>query len=101
MEKGANYRSLWIPIQLKILQPGHNCYKTCNARRAAFLIDSADYYTAFFETVRRAKHSLYIAGWDIDSRLDLLRSDHTEGNLPHVLGDFLKHKFDDTPSLTG
>ena len=42
-----------------------------HARRAAFIIDACPYFHAFAQSVRRAKRSVLILGWDIDSRIRL------------------------------
>jgi phosphatidylserine/phosphatidylglycerophosphate/cardiolipin synthase-like enzyme/uncharacterized membrane protein YdjX (TVP38/TMEM64 family) len=78
-----------------ILQPGRNCWRIEHARRLAFLVDGADFFRAFREAARHARHSLLIIGWDIDSRVDLLRNQgpprHGRGpdGLPLALGNFL------------
>jgi phosphatidylserine/phosphatidylglycerophosphate/cardiolipin synthase-like enzyme/uncharacterized membrane protein YdjX (TVP38/TMEM64 family) len=59
----------------RILKEGTNCWQLADAGRLSFLIDAADYFEAFVEAVRRARRTVYIAGWDIDSRLQLTRRD--------------------------
>ncbi len=56
-----------------ILQPGRNCHELYRGQRVAFLVDAAAYYEALVETLRGAQRSILIAGWDMDSRLALLR----------------------------
>jgi phosphatidylserine/phosphatidylglycerophosphate/cardiolipin synthase-like enzyme/uncharacterized membrane protein YdjX (TVP38/TMEM64 family) len=78
-----------------ILQSGRNCWRIEHAERLAFIVDGADFFRAFREAARHARHSLLIIGWDIDSRVDLLRKEgpprHGRGpdGLPLALGDFL------------
>ena len=78
-----------------VLEPGRNCWRIEHADRLAFLIDGAEFFRAFREAARQARHSLLIIGWDIDSRVDLLRKQgpprHESGpdGLPLALGDFL------------
>jgi phospholipase D1/2 len=81
-----------------ILQQGRNCWRIENAYRAAFLIDAAEYFEAFVSCVEQAKHAIYIAAWDIDSRIKLLRR---KGDTKHliVLGDLLNKKTKKTPGL--
>ncbi len=70
----------------EIAAPGWNCWTKARADRAAFLVDAASYFKAFSEAVKRARHSILIVGWDIDSRLKLVR----EGDdFPDRLADFL------------
>lgn len=59
-----------------ILKPGRNCWRVEHADRLAFLVDGADYFRAFRETAKQARHSLLIIGWDIDSGVALLREHH-------------------------
>lgn len=55
------------------LRTGSNCWRVEKAHRSAFLVDGESYFRAFYEAVRRAEHSIWILGWDIDSRLELIR----------------------------
>ncbi len=71
-----------------ILQEGHNCWRLAESGRAAFLIDGAAYFAAFAAAVARARRSVFILGWDIDSRIRLHR-DGQQGDLPQRLGSFL------------
>ena len=72
----------------RILAPGRNCWRVERARRMAFLIDGAAYFRAVREAVREARHSLFILGWDIDSRMRLVPQGARDG-YPERLGDFL------------
>jgi len=71
-----------------ILRSGHNCGRIARASRAAALIDGAAYFAAFRDAARRAEHSILIAGWDVDSRVDLAPEGADDG-LPRRLGEFL------------
>lgn len=75
-----------------ILKPGKNCWRTEHADRIAFLIDGANFFRAFREMAKQAQHSLLIIGWDIDSRVKLIKEQKAEqesDGLPVNLGDFL------------
>jgi phospholipase D1/2 len=72
----------------QILTPGRNCWRIEHADRVSFLVDGADYFHAFRETAKNARHSILIVGWDIDSRFKLEREDPGDG-LPTRLSDFL------------
>jgi len=74
--------------RFSILKPGYNCWRVQHARRVAFLVDAAAYYKAFRAAAARARRSLLMLGWDIDSRVTLLR-DEDPGPLPNTLCDFL------------
>ncbi|MBI3897075.1 MAG: VTT domain-containing protein [Gammaproteobacteria bacterium] len=71
-----------------ILKPGYNCWRVASARRVAYLIDAADYFRAFYFAAARTTRSLLMLGWDIDSRVPLLRDGET-GPLPIALGEYL------------
>jgi phosphatidylserine/phosphatidylglycerophosphate/cardiolipin synthase-like enzyme len=83
---------------MTILREGHNCWGKFHADRAAFLIDSASYFEALVDVVRQARKTLYIAAWDIDSRVSLLR-DAADTPSPLRLGVFLNSVVKRTPAL--
>lgn len=72
----------------EILQPGENCWRIEHSHRATFLIDGEAYFKAFRAAALRAKHSILLLGWDIDSRVPLLMEDPSD-RLPVQLGSFL------------
>lgn len=72
----------------KILSPGRNCWRMENAERVAFLIDGADYFRAIYATISRAKHSIFVLSWDIDSQFRLLRGECPD-QLPVRFGDLM------------
>ncbi len=71
-----------------ILESGRNCWRVEQARRAAFLIDGADYFKAFRSAVAEARESVFIIGWDIHSLCRLVRDEEPD-ELPVELGEFL------------
>jgi len=72
-----------------ILRPGRNCWRLARADRVTFLIDGAAYFAAFRATAARARHSLWLIGWDFDSRTELVRGEPPGDSLPVRLGPFL------------
>lgn len=50
---------------------GENCFRVAAADRAAFLIDADAYFRALKAALRRARHSIFIVGWDVHSRTPL------------------------------
>lgn len=70
------------------LMPGENCWRLEKAEKVSFLVDGNSYFRAFREAVKLARKSVFICGWDIDSRLELLREE-PDDDLPLQLGDFL------------
>ncbi len=71
-----------------ILRQEHNYWRRAHADRLSFLIDGEAYFRAFHEAVRLARHSIFIVGWDIDTRLLLIRDRLPEG-VPGKLGELL------------
>jgi phosphatidylserine/phosphatidylglycerophosphate/cardiolipin synthase-like enzyme/uncharacterized membrane protein YdjX (TVP38/TMEM64 family) len=72
----------------RLLVPGRNCWRIERAQRLSFLIDGAAYFRAVREAIVRARHSIFILGWDIDSRMRLVPEGANDGS-PELLGDFL------------
>jgi phospholipase D1/2 len=71
-----------------VLQPGRNCWRLEHAGRVSFLVDGAAYFPALRAAAVRARRSIFIVGWDIDSRMRLTPEGADDG-LPEELGDFL------------
>ncbi|BAT61637.1 TVP38/TMEM64 family inner membrane protein YdjZ [Variibacter gotjawalensis] len=70
--------------------PGRNVWRVEKAPRAAILIDAAAYYAAARAALMAAKHSVFIIGWDIDSRCRLVgESCEADDGLPASFSDFL------------
>jgi len=84
-----------------VLRPGVNTWRVEPARRAAVLVDAAAYYGALRAAMRRARHSITIIGWDIDSRTPLVGPQGVpDDGLPAQLGDFLCALVRDEPQLS-
>lgn len=71
-----------------LLVPGRNCWRIERSERLSFLIDGAAYFSAVRAAIKRAKRSVFILGWDIDSRIRLVPGGANDG-YPEELGDFL------------
>lgn len=69
-------------------EPGRNCWRVEPARRAAFLIDGQAYFAAFREAALSAEQSIYILGWDFDTRIRMA-ADRPPDGFPDRLGPFL------------
>lgn len=72
----------------RLLVPGRNCWRIEPAQRLSFLIDGDAYFRAVRAAIAQAKRSVFIVGWDIDSRIRLVPQGANDG-LPEELGDFL------------
>jgi phosphatidylserine/phosphatidylglycerophosphate/cardiolipin synthase-like enzyme len=84
-----------MPARRPILKEGHNCWRIAPAKRAAVLIDGADYYARLEKVLRHARKSIIIIGWDFDAGIRLLPDDL---NSPK-LGDFLRSLVERRPEL--
>ncbi|WP_022850470.1 VTT domain-containing protein [Limisalsivibrio acetivorans] len=62
-----------------------NCWKTVKTDKLIPLIDGEEYYRAVAELVLSAKRTVFIAAWDIDSRIRLIRGGDKEVTLEQVL----------------
>jgi len=82
-----------------VLEEGRNCWRIRRASRAAFLIDSANYFEAFTEAAQRAQESIFIVGWDINSRTALLRGEKAPDDRSCELREFLNDLVRRRPTL--
>ncbi len=71
-----------------LLVPGRNCWRVERTARVGFLIDGEEFFAAARSALAKARHSIFIVGWDIDSRMRLT-PDRADDGLPAPLGDFL------------
>jgi len=75
-------------------------WRVARANRAAMLVDAAAYFAALRQSMMQAKHSIYILGWDVDSRTPLCGpSGCVEDGLPRELGPFLSALAQRNPDL--
>ncbi|HEY4074136.1 MAG TPA: VTT domain-containing protein [Herbaspirillum sp.] len=71
-----------------LLSPGRNCWRIEHTRRFKLLIDADAYFSAARAAIAQAQRSVFILGWDIDSRM-LLTPAGADDGFPEALGDFL------------
>lgn len=71
-----------------LLRPGQNCWRVEPCARFAMLVDADAYFTALREALARTEQTIFILGWDIDSRMRLAHEAPDDG-LPAELRDFL------------
>lgn len=55
------------------------------------MIDGANYYAALRSSLLKAEKSVFIVGWDIDSRIRLVGETPPDDGAPEHLRDFLEH----------
>lgn len=72
-----------------LLEVGRNCQSIAHADRFALLIDGCAYFSVLREALARAERTIFIVGWDIDSRMQLVPEGTNDG-LPAPLGEFLQ-----------
>jgi phosphatidylserine/phosphatidylglycerophosphate/cardiolipin synthase-like enzyme/membrane protein DedA with SNARE-associated domain len=74
------------------------CWRLARIERAGFIVDAERYYRAFRESVRRARHTVFILGWDIHSELRLVR-DGSDDGWPETLRELLDAAAERNPDL--
>src|ERR1700682_4147897 len=81
-----------------LLAPGRNCWRIDRAHRASWLVDGGEYFSAVRSALTQAQSTIFIIGWDIDSRMRLVPSGADDG-FPEPLGDFLAALLASRPQL--
>ena len=70
-------------------------WRTADAEQLGFIVDARDYFAAFVDAVQRARESVLILAWDVDSRLRLIRDgDSDEFELAAMLAEVLERRPD-------
>ena len=84
----------------RVLRPQRNCDPLVKARRFALLVDGEQYYGALAHSIARARRTVVIVGWDLDSRVRLGPGAGSPGEtLVPPLRDFLPEVADANPDL--
>jgi phospholipase D1/2 len=88
------------PGSFRLFEENRNCWWAGEAAHASVIVDCGNYYRDLYESLRRARHSIFILGWDIDSRIELLRGeDARQAADPINLFDLLQKKAAENPRL--
>ena len=83
-----------------ILRPNHNVWRIERAARAAVLIDGAAFFQAVRQAFLNARHSIFVLGWDIDSRTRLVgETNRADDGFPPTLAEFLTELVRRRPEL--
>lgn len=85
-----------------VLVEGRTCWKKAQAEKAALLQNGETYFRAFRECVLQAEKSIFIIGWDIDSRLELIRGKDVlkaRDGAPVTLAGAINHAIEKQPGL--
>jgi len=77
------------PAERTRFTPGKNCWRVEHADRFALLIDGEAYFRSLREAIVHAERTVFIVGWDIDSRMQLEPGGAADG-FPAGLGEFLQ-----------
>jgi phosphatidylserine/phosphatidylglycerophosphate/cardiolipin synthase-like enzyme len=80
-----------------LLELQHNCWRATTANRFAFIVDAEEYFKAVRAAMLNARQSIFLIGWDFDTRIRLEPAGDDEG--PRNLGDFFLWLVGRTPSL--
>jgi phospholipase D1/2 len=84
-----------------IIDPQRNVWRRTRAERAAVLLDAGSYFGALREALVEARSSVFIVGWDLDSRTPLVGESGTANDgFPEGLADFLSALVRRRPQLT-
>src|ERR1044071_8553954 len=73
-----------------VLAEGDTCWRVGNAPRAAALIDAADYFGALRSSLLKAERSIFILGWELNSKTCLVGERDRGDRAPRELGKLLK-----------
>ncbi len=95
MDKNQNLSNPTELFELK-----KNCWRVTRAEHATLLVDCANFYSAIHSAIAKAKHSIFILGWEIDSQTRLLRGDEErESKIPSVIIELLDWKAKQDPEI--
>lgn len=73
---------------MQLFREGENCWCIARAERTACLVDGKDYFATVRRAILQAEHSIFILGWDINSRFALVR-EPVDDDMPVELRDLL------------
>src|ERR1700749_121532 len=83
-----------------VFEPGRNCWRENVASQASLLVDYANYYRAVYESICKARRSVFILGWDIESRIELVRgADLQEAKCPVTVLELVNWKARQNPDI--
>ncbi len=81
-----------------LLSTGETCWAVETAERFSVIVDAADYYRFAKAAMLKAKHRVFLIGWDFDARIELEPEETTvEG--PNRVGRFMEWLAQERPDL--
>lgn len=85
---------------MNLLRPGHTVWRIERAKRAAVLVDAANFFAAVRQACLKAQRSILVVGWDIDSRTHLVgASGRPEDGYASDFAEFLSELVQTRPDL--
>ncbi|MCW5737089.1 MAG: VTT domain-containing protein [Enhydrobacter sp.] len=82
-----------------LLVPGRTAWRVERCPRAAVLIDGSSCFGAMRSAFLAARRTIYVVGWDIDSRTELVGAAPPTDGLPTAFGPFLVELLARKPEL--
>jgi phospholipase D1/2 len=83
-----------------ILSPKRNVWRLARAKRAAVLIDAGNYYGALRQALIKAHSTIFVIGWDLDSRTRLVgESGRAEDAYPEDFAELISALVTERPQL--
>jgi phosphatidylserine/phosphatidylglycerophosphate/cardiolipin synthase-like enzyme len=86
-------------VSMSVLIPGETCWRTDEAGRIAFLVDTEAYFTALYEAMQKARRSILVLGWAFDPRTRLFPDGYDGPDDPDEVGHVLLRLARDRPEL--
>jgi len=84
----------------QLLIPGLTCAQLFAEARSGVLVDGHDFYKAFYEACCQAQRTILLAGWQFDTKVDLVRGEDATGcELPTRFSEFLHDLAESRPGL--
>lgn len=82
-----------------LFQEGKNCWRAEKADYVSVIVDYGNYYRNLHESISKAKKNIFVLGWDIDSRIELLRGSDAKGVSNTTFFDLICAKARENPDL--
>jgi phospholipase D1/2 len=77
-------------VSSSVLVEGDTCWRLVEAPRVAALIDAADYFAALRSALLKAERSIFILGWELNSKMCLEGARPPDDRAPRELRKLLK-----------
>ncbi|MGC2855563.1 phospholipase D-like domain-containing protein [Novispirillum sp. DQ9] len=81
-----------------LLAPGETCWRLAGTDGFGVIVDCEDYFAAFRQACLKARHRIFLVGWDFDARIRLVMEDPRDG-WPVKVGAFLSALVKRRPEL--